>query len=423
MNKKNINQSEHINLKPLERIKYIKNKNGVRVVAEETSEFLPFSFSFSILSGSRDEHKVPNGTAHFLEHLLFRRTKRLKSKQIAKEFEKLGAIANAFTTKEYTSYFVTANQKNFEKVVRLLYEVVFEPDFNKQDLDKERKIIIDEIKSSDDDPEDVITDKLAEIQFSNSTLANPIAGTQSSVNSIEINDIDKFFNNHYVTDNLIIAYAGPKLEKFLEFVDKLSFSQIQREKIIDVLNFLEPKQVESNSNITSQTHLSMNYLSKNCSMQFRLSLALYNIMLTEAMSSRLYQSIREKNGLTYNIYSSFSNYIDFTELNIFSSFDLKYKRKVASLIKAEFDKIVEKKFLNTELSIAKELLKTYSLIDSEGSLNKINNLTRQVMLYDKVENSQELIKSISDFKLEDINQFINEVFDFEKWYRYFLIPD
>lgn len=423
MNKKVINSKQTINSNLEENIVYYTTNDGVKIVAEETSDFLPFSLSFSILSGSRDEFEQSNGTAHFLEHILFRRTKRLKSKQIAKEFEKFGAIANAFTTKEYTSYFVTANFKNFQKVTNLLYEVVFQPEFNEQDLEKERKIIFDEIKSSDEEPEEILNDKLAEIQFENNLISLPIAGTLDSVSKITINDIESFFNNYYISENLIVSYAGPNIDEFFKIIESLKFASKKFNKPAQTLKFQNQSEIEVKTNISSQIHLSMTYLTKQCDMKTRMNFALLNIMLTEAMSSRLYQILREKNGLTYNIYSGFTNYLDFTELNFFTSFDPKYRNKVYKLIEIEFQKIKEKAFTKNEVNIAKELLKTYSLIENEGSLNKINNLTRQVMLYGKVENSKELISGISSITLDYANSMNKDIFDLSKWYKCYLIPD
>lgn len=423
MNKKIRNSNQKINSNLEEKIVYYTTNNGIKIVAEETPEYLPFSLSFSILSGSRDEFEQENGTAHFLEHILFRRTKRLKSKQIAKEFEKFGAIANAFTTKEYTSYFVTANFKNFQKVTNLLYEVVFQPEFNEQDLEKERKIIFDEIKSSDEEPEEILNDKLSEIQFENNRISLPIAGTLSSVSKINVSEIDSFFNNNYVSENLIISYAGPNIDEYFKFIETLKFASSKSNKPTLSLNFQNQSEIEIKTSISSQIHLAMTYLTKKCDMKTRMNFALLNIMLTEAMSSRLYQILREKNGLTYNIYSGFTNYLDFTELNFFTSFDPKFRNKVYKLIEVEFQKIKEKAFTKNEVDIAKELLKTYSLIENEGSLNKINNLTRQVMLYGKVENSKELLSGISSITLSEVNSMNKDIFDLSNWYKCYLIPD
>lgn len=423
MNKKSTNKSNIKHTIYNENIQYIKKENKLRIVAEEMPDYFPFSISFSIISGSRDEVNVPNGTAHFLEHILFRRTKRLKSKQIAKEFEKYGAIANAFTTKEYTSYFVTANYKNLSKVLRLLYEVVFHPEFNEQDIEKERKIIIDEIISSEEDPEDVLNDKIAEIQYPKNKISKPIAGSIESVSLIQKRDLEVFFDNHYVAENIVVSYAGPNLNLFLNEIEKYDFRTAKRLKTKTKLILNEPNIGDYFSNITSQTHLTMSYLKQSNDINLRIAIALFNIMLSEAMSSRLYQALRERNGLTYNVYSGLTNYIDFTELYVYTSFDSKYKNKVFKLIEREFEKIRQKSFSKNEFKIAKELLKTYSLLENEGSLNKINNLTRQVMLYDNIEDSSEIIESIDNFKYEDVANYTQEIFDISKWYKCYLNPD
>lgn len=421
MNKNTFNLNKDIKI--FDNIYFLEKNNGLKVVAEEISNSFPFSLSISILSGSRDEINVPNGTAHFLEHILFRRTKRLKSKQIAKEFERYGAIANAFTTKEYTSYFVTANQSNFEKISKLLYEVVFRPEFNLGDIEKERKIIIDEIISSEEDPEDVLNDKVAEQQFPKNNISRPIAGTIESVNEIGLKDIEVFYKNHYVASNIIISYSGPDVENFLKYTDGIVINSDNRIKSRVDLEIAKTSKIEINTNITSQTHLTISYIVKRNDLEIRVGMALFNIMLSEAMSSRLYQVLRERNGITYNVYSGITNYTDFTELYIYTSFDNKYKGKVIKLIEREFDKIKDKNFSKNEVNIAKELLKTYSILENEGSQNKINNLTRQIMLYNNIESNNDTIKYIEEYSYDNILKLSKEIFDFKKWYQCYLIPD
>ncbi len=398
-------------------------QNGLKVIAEETSVLFPFSVSISVISGSRDEHNVPNGTAHFLEHLVFRRTKRLKSKQIAKEFEKYGAIANAFTTKEYTSYFATANYKNLSKVFNLLYEVVLEPEFNQNDINKEKKIIIDEIVSAEEDPEDFITDKISQIQFQNENIANPIAGSIVSVNEINILHLNYYFEQNYDANNIIIAYAGPNINEFLSIIEKFKFHSKSKIKENQKLNLNKAITFENKSNITNQTHLLLSKINLDSSVELRTCYTLFNIMISEAMSSRLYQSLRESKAITYNIYSGVSNYTDFTEFYIYTSFDSKKKQKVLELLMKEFNKLIQKPFSKSELSIAKELLKTYSLIENEGTLNKINNLTRQIMLYNKIEYSTQTIEYIDNFSLEKVIDITKSTFDYDNWFKYILLPD
>lgn len=421
--KKKINKiHSKINNQPNEKILIKEFPNGLKVIAEEMPSYFPFSVSFSVMSGSRDELTVPNGTAHFLEHIVFRRTKRLKSRQIAKEFEKYGAIANAFTTKEYTSYFATANYNNLEKVFKLLYEVVLEPEFNQQDIIKERKIILDEIISAEDDPEDLLTDKISSLEFENQKIANPIAGSLDSVNEISMNHLNYFFEDNYNPENIIIAYAGANINEFINLVSKFDFISKGKVKKRESIKFNKAKIKEENSDITNQTHLMLSYLHSDNSLNLRTSFALFNIMISEAMSSRLYQNLREKKGITYNIYSGLSNYTDFTEFYIYTSFDSKKKSRVLDIINKEFKKIQEKSFNKSELKIAKELLKTYSLMENEGSLNKINNLTRQFMLYGKIEDSNDIINSINQFKYEDLDKITKDTFDFDNWFKYILVP-
>src|SRR5690606_10273037 len=159
--------------------------------------------------------------------------------------------------------------------------------------------------------------------------------------------------------------------------------------------------------------LMLSIINNKCSMDIRTAYAMFNIMLSEAMSSRLYQTLRENSAITYNIYSGITNYMDFTELYIYTSFDNKKKKKVLDLIQKEFDKLTKKSFNKSELQIAKEMLKTYSLMENEGSLNKISNLTRQIMLYNKIEDSRETLNSIKEFPYEKIEHYTKETFNFD----------
>jgi predicted Zn-dependent peptidase len=199
-------------------------ENGLTIVSEFVPEIGSFSAGICINVGSRNDIKSKEGIAHFMEHAAFRHTKNRTSKQIANEFETLGAYSNAFTTKELTCFYVRAIKEHFAKTFEILSDITLNTIFVEQEIEKEKLIIIEEIKSYEDDPEEYICDLADTLVFAGSSLAPPIVGTQNSVSNISFGDLEKFHKNYYCPANITISVAGNILHNDIVALTKKYFN-------------------------------------------------------------------------------------------------------------------------------------------------------------------------------------------------------
>lgn len=396
--------------------------NGIRVISEKVENTSSFTLGIHFANGSRHENDFPNGVAHFMEHYAFRRSHKFNNKQIAKRFEILGAVTNAFTTKEQVSFYATALNVNFDKVLDLLIEIVLNPEFISEDIEKEKEIILDEIRSYEDDHEDMIFEYAAKLMYEDNKLANPIAGSIESVSKINKTQLKKYHIQNFTTDQMIVTFAGAYDHE--DIIPKLDSIRSRKGKN---LAFKTPKLVEPSKLVvkknSSQSYLILSHFYPNNDLELRYRFAIINILLGDGLSSRLYQRLRESLGLAYNIYSGFTNHVDLTEIAIYSSFEPRRLNRVRSVILKELSKIMDKGFSEREIKIAKELLKTYSVMESESTLSKMNIMARQEIIYGKQDTTLDALKRIESISKKQIDSDIDKIIKLEKWFEVVIQPN
>ena len=221
--KRNKNNETIISAIDDDKIVYNKStlSNGLRIITEQVPVVESYALGIFFNCGSRDDFDTKNGLAHFLEHAAFRHTKTRTSKQLASQFESIGAYTNAYTTKESTGFYVRALTEHFEKTLELLADLTFNTVFVEKEIDKERSIILEEIKTYEDDPEELIMDYGEKLIFSDNKLENPIVGVAGSVNNISCYDLENFQKQFYRPDNTVVSFAG-NLEhgKIVKIIEK-----------------------------------------------------------------------------------------------------------------------------------------------------------------------------------------------------------
>ncbi|MFN3781424.1 MAG: M16 family metallopeptidase, partial [Candidatus Kapaibacteriota bacterium] len=296
--------------------------NQILVITEKIPYFNSFALGIGVRAGSRDDFVGKEGISHFLEHCVFRRTKNYESKQINELFEKYGAYANAFTTKEYTTYYVRALNDNFEKVWNLMKEIVFEPKFDKKDIAKEKSIVKEEVRSYTEDPEEEIFDITDKYLFKHSRLSHPIVGTIRSLSNIGIEDLNHFYEKHYIPSQIVITYVGGFThDEIVELVNREINIRPPRVEPHD-RDKITIKPLTFHKNLKRQflqCHISIAKILPNLSTRERYICAIANLLLGDCSSSRLYKSLREKSGLVYNVFSILTTYSDCSAVYIYST--------------------------------------------------------------------------------------------------------
>ncbi len=398
--------------------------NGIRVITEEVPNVESFALGIFINAGSREDLHHP-GIAHFLEHAAFRHTRSRTSRQIASQFESIGAYTNAYTSKEYTCFYVRALKKNFRKSLELLIDVCLNPALAERDIEKERPILIEEINSYDDDAEDQIFDLADSVMFPGHPLGNVITGDKQSVSRISQADIVDFKNSHYHPENILIAVAGnlphsrinSLVEGFTADIQAVS-NDYQR----SWPGAVAPSNLSINKPI-QQSHFLLGKRIGGIDDGERYPLALINVLFGDGMSSRLYQSLREKNGLAYNIYSSIHLYSDCGTFYIYAGFDRAKKTKIERLIYREIEKLGKLKLTKVEIARAKEQLKSGIIMEMEGLAERMASLAKSEFYLGKREEVSEILDNIDAISNDELNEIISKYFTSDGWSEVSIMPE
>lgn len=404
---------------PSKEEKYTKTvlENGLKIISEDVNSSESFALGFTINIGSRDDISGLDGIAHLIEHTLFRRTKNYTGRQLINKFESLGAYINAYTTKEVTCYYVKALKNHFEECFELLAEVVFSPKFNDSDIKKEKSIIIEEIKSYEDDPEEFIFDTGEALIFENTSLAHPIAGSVQSLKQIKFEDVTGFYDEKYQPENIVITLSGPiEHDRLLRVGAKAGLNDMMKSARINKRD--TPLYKKGNLIIKEdyqQSHLL--YLAGVCPINSieKYPIAIVNSLLGDGLSSRLNQRIREKYGYVYTIYSSISLMTDIGSIGIYSATNSQKIDRLQSLIKAEIENLTKANITEAEFVRAKEQIKSSTVMALESMSDKMQSLAKSEIGLGYNETVAETFELVDKVTKEEVQSVIKKYLAPENW--------
>lgn len=384
--------------------------NGVKVVSEFIPYLKSFSLGFWFNIGARDESLRNNGISHFIEHMLFKGTKTRTAKQISDEIESYGGYLNAFTSKEQTCYYGRGLSDNFKKTFAVLSDMVQNPVFKNSHIKKEAGVVIDELKDIDDNPEELIFDKFEESIFSGHSLSYPIIGTEKNILSYNSNILHQFHKTNYRLDNLMIAVSGAiehdeavKLaEKY--FNGKRTTSNQKRK------NFVKPttSEVIIDKEI-QQVHTIIGRTTYGFSDPRRHKLKVLSTLLGDGSSSRLFQAVREKLGMTYQINTFLNSYLDVSGFGVYFSTNEKQAERVNEIVLREFNKLRTFEVKPKELKRVKEYIKGNTLMSLENTTNRMIRLANSILHYGKIIPIEDILTKIDSVTSEDLLKLSKEV--------------
>jgi predicted Zn-dependent peptidase len=390
--------------------------NGIRLLHIKDNSPVVYC-GFTINAGTRDEAENEHGIAHFIEHLLFKGTKKRKSLQIINRLEEIGGELDAFTTKEETVIYAACPEKYAERAMELLADVVFFSTFPKTEILKERAVIEDEIQSYNDSPSELIYDDFEELVFQNSALGHNILGDKKSLKKFDTKSFQSFVKRCYTTDNLLFFLQGNvDFDKFIKLSEKyFSVPASKRE-----FERTSPKdyvpQVIEKSKKTFQVHCLLGNTAYSFGHKDRLAQALLNNIVGGPMlSSRLNIAVRERNGLAYSIDSSLTPYIDTGIWNIYFGCDKSNFNKCISLIYSELDKLREKPLTSAQLEKAKRQFAGQLLISSQNSENRALAAAKSALHLNCFETEQEILARLNQISAPELFDIAQKMFDIEKF--------
>lgn len=408
--------------------------NGIRVVSEQLPSAQSFALGAWIDVGSCDEAPSEYGITHFIEHLVFRGTSSPKRKrsslQIANELESVGGYLNAFTTKDHTCYYARALDAHLKRSLELLADMCIYPVFRESDVEKERSIILEEVKSLEDEPEEMMNDYLDELLFGSGKkahpYAHPISGTAETMRSITKEDIGAFHARHYTADRIIIGASGNiDHDALVRSVETLFAESPKAPKPLRSIPL--PKRTSGGSlekaMPTQQMHLSLGALIPQMSDRDYYTLSALSIILGDGMSSRLNQIVREKHGLSYSIYSALSEIRQSVIFSVYAGFESAQREKVTGLVTKELRLLLEKPVSKVELRRAKEQLKSSLIMGLESLSGRMTLLAKSELYLGRFESVAEKVSAIESVTEHDILALAQTYLREQDWHTVCIPPE
>jgi predicted Zn-dependent peptidase len=384
--------------------------NGVTVVSEDISSVRSIAVGVWVRTGSRFERPVENGIAHFLEHMMFKGTKKRSPLKIAESLESIGGALNAFTGKEITCFYANALDTHINKTVEVLADITCNSIFPDKEIPKERSVILEEIKSMKDTPEEYIFDLFHEKLFPENSLGRSILGTESIVKSFQRSSVVHFWEKFYSGRNIIIAAAGNlNHSRLIKLVEKYFTFPVRKMNKHPEKATIARKQVFEYEHPISQAHLCIGGEGIPYSSDQRFSLLVLNTYLGGGMSSRLFQRLREKNGLAYSVYSFTDFYSDVGLFGIYIGTDGAKLVLTKKLVIEELRRLKEKRLSENNLTRIKNQLKGNLVLSLESTSRRMQRLARSEIYFNKFISVSELINNIDAVTAEDIIEVANRV--------------
>ena len=391
-------------------------ENGLTIIGEEIPYVKSISLGVWINAGSRIEDEEISGVSHFIEHMLFKGTKNRTSKQIASEIDNLGGQINAFTSKECTCYYVKLLNSHIDIGIDVLSDMILNSKFDKEDLDKERSVIIEELKMYEDSPEDLAYDLLTENIYKDDALGMNIIGTEESLKRLNREKLLEYFNKYYVPNNSVISISGNF--NFNEIINKIEekFKNWKKRDVdIDIKKAEFKSCFLSKNKDTEQVNLALSLEAVPLENDEEVyALAVINTVLGGSISSRLFQKIREEKGLVYSIYSSQSLYRKCGELGIFASMSNDHLKEVYESIIEEIKTMKKHYLTDIEIKESKEQLKGSYILDLESTSSRMMSIGRSLLLNNKVESTDDILKSIDNVDSKIVKIVIDKIFNLDK---------
>ncbi len=390
--------------------------NGLRIIYKEAPNTSVTHVGFNIYAGSRDDGILP-GTAHCFEHMLFKGTHKRNSWHIINRLETVGGEMNAFTTKEITVLYASVINDYAERALELLADLTFNSTFPEKELEKEKKVIAEEINMYLDTPEENIFDEFQEMIFAGHSLAPNILGTPESLERLNSKDLLLFHKKYYHPENIVLSISsGIPLKKFIKWAEKHclvqqnSFTEIARPSFNLYAQKSEKKTTEH-----VQCHAILGNTCYAHSHPKRLQmLLLNNILGGPGMNSRLNLSVREKYGYTYNIESGYTGFIDTGLFHCYLSTEKKNLSKAVDLVYKELKRLKEQKLSTIQLHHAKTQFNGQIALSEENRLNIMLMLGKNLVQGFNMETLNEVIHKINQINSDELQEIANEIFDFDK---------
>lgn len=388
--------------------------NGVRVISQRVEHMHTVSIGIWVANGTRHESPELNGIAHFIEHLLFKGTKRRTARQISLEIDSMGGILNAFTGHEYVCYYAKVLAKFLPRVTDLLADIFLYSTFPAEEIERERKVILQEIKMRDDTPEECIHDRYHQNFWSGQSLGFSILGSEETIGSLSREEIIGYKQSRYHPEEIIISAAGNVRHEELVGLMEAAFSAITSDwthRRQDQTIYHPGRRVNLGERDLEQALICLGTRALPQDHPDRYSLFLLNTILGGGMSSRLFQEVREKKGLAYSVYSYVISHADAGSLVVYAGTEPEHCREVIDIALGEMRRMKQEPVSQGELDSAREQLKGKILMSLESSDSLMTRLAKNEIYLRRNQPVEEVLAGFDAVSVEDVQRLGTDLFD------------
>lgn len=385
-------------------------KNGLRVLTSTRPHLETVSLGVWVKTGSAFETEDMNGISHFFEHTCFKGTTKRTALQISEEIEDVGGQMNAYTSREFTAFYAKMLKEDTELALDMISDILLNATFPEEELQKEREVVVQEIKQSIDTPDDIIFDYLQETAFPNQPLGRTILGPAEKVRSFTANTLQNYLSTNYAAENIVACAVGNiEHETFVKMVEarwknyktKTNF-KIETQQYKGGF-FIEKRDIE-------QAHIALGFQGFKYESEDYYPGIIFSTLFGGGMSSRLFQEIREKRGLVYSVYSFANSHTQNGLFGIYAGTGKEELEKLTPVIAEEIHKVCNEKVSEKELRRAKTQLKASMLMGLESSSSSAEVLARQMLLFNRIIPIEEMVSRVENVNLDDIQNIAQKIF-------------
>jgi predicted Zn-dependent peptidase len=385
--------------------------NGLRILTERMTQVRSVSIGVWLTRGSRHESADKSGIAHFVEHMLFKGTATRSAEDIAQAIDSIGGQLDAFTAKEYASYYIKVLDEHLPLAMDILTDIVRNPAFSVEDIEREKKVVVEEIKMVEDTPDDLVHELFTQGFWENHPLGRPILGTRETVESFSAEVLREYFQQAYTARNLIVSAVGNvEHERVRELVEKGFGSLPANGSVLgEDAPQVVPKVLIRNKEL-EQSHLCVGVSAYPQNHDDRYASYLLNTLLGGSMSSRLFQNVREKRGLAYAVFSGLSAYRDAGSFTVYAGCSNDAVGQVIDLVVEELRGVKQTVVPAAELQRSKDHLKGSLMLSLENTASRMSHLARQEIYFDRQFGLDETLQGIEHVTAADVQRVAADLF-------------
>ncbi|MFH1453695.1 MAG: pitrilysin family protein [Armatimonadota bacterium] len=383
--------------------------NGLKILTEYIPGFRSVSLGIWINIGSKYEPKDKNGYSHFIEHLMFKGTKRYSARDIAKIMDTLGGMLNAFTEKEQTCYYAKVSDQHLTEAVDLLSELLLNSVYDPHEIEREKDVVLDELRLSQDSPDEYVFELFYRNLWPHHALGRSTLGTEGIIKNIKRKNVIEFIDKYYTPSNIIVAAAGQlEHDKLVEQINKI-FGKLKKGRKHKEEKFIRTsKQRTVNYKEGEQVYICMGGEGTSQKNDDKYKLIVLDSILGGSMSSRLFQEVREKRGLVYNISTFQHSFYNAGVFGIYAGTHVRNLQKLQDITYNIIDKIKKKGPGKEEIHRAKEHIKGNLILNYENTVSRMLRLAKSEFYNGKLLDFDTILKKVDNVNLEDVIYIANK---------------